>query len=112
MKKLVTLMAVFSASMLFVFMTWSGQAAAPENAVGGGGATVYNQHCVKCHGAGGKGVENFTPDLAKVASRGGWLNIIKEGKGSMPGFKDSLKPAQVSAVLTHIRSFGKGGKKS
>lgn len=104
MKKLVTLLVVSSASVLFVGLSLSGQAAG--NSAPAGGAAVYNQHCVKCHGQGGKGVENFTPDLGKVASRGGWLSIIKEGKGTMPGFKDSLKPAQVNAVLTHIRSFG------
>ena len=108
MKKLVMLMVVGSASLLFVSL--SGQAAESGNAAGGG-ATIYNQHCVKCHGAGGKGVENFTPDLAKVTNRGEWLGTIKEGKGTMPGFKDSLKPAQVTAVLAHIRSFGKSGKK-
>lgn len=114
MKKLVTLMVVGSAFVLFVLLSLSGQAAGSENASGnaaGGGATIYNQHCVKCHGAGGKGVENFTPDLSKVTNRGDWMSIIKEGKGTMPGFKDSLKPAQLNAVLVHIRSFGKGGKK-
>jgi mono/diheme cytochrome c family protein len=75
------------------------------------GAAIYNQHCVKCHGAGGKGVENFTPDLAKVTKRAGWLAIINDGKDTMPGFKDSLSAAQVKAVLGHINSFGKGGKK-
>lgn len=110
MKKLVTLLVVSSASVLFVCLSLTGQAA-ETSAPPAGGATVYNQHCVKCHGAGGKGVENFTPDLSKVTSRGDWLSIVKEGKGTMPGFKDSLKPAQVNAVLAHIRSFGKGGKK-
>ena len=110
MKKLVMLMAVGSASLLFIFLSLSGQAAGGGNAAGNG-ATIYNQHCVKCHGAGGKGVENFTPDLAKVTNRGEWLGTIKEGKGTMPGFKDSLKPLQVNAVLAHIRSFGKSGKK-
>ena len=110
MKKLVTLMVVGSASLLFIFLSLSGQAAESGNAAGSG-ATIYNQHCVKCHGAGGKGIENFTPDLAKVTNRGEWQSIIKEGKGTMPGFKDSLRPPQLKAVLAHVRSFGKGGKK-
>lgn len=111
MKKLFSLMVVLSASLMFTLLALSGQAA-ESGAAAGGGASIYNQHCVKCHGAGGKGVENFTPDLSKVASRSGWPSIIKEGKGAMPGFKDSLKPAQLTAVLTHVRSLGKGGKKS
>lgn len=109
MKKLVTLMALLSACLILFIITSSGQAA--ETGKPPNGAALYNQYCVKCHGAGGKGVENFTPDLAKVTNRSEWLHIINEGKGTMPGFKDSMKSAEVKAVLAHIRSFGKSGKK-
>lgn len=111
MKKMVSLMVLGSASLLFVFLSLPGQAAGSGNPAPNG-AAIYNQHCVKCHGAGGKGVENFTPDLTKASGRSEWPNIVKEGKGAMPGFKDSLKPAQLNAVLTHIRSLGKSGRKS
>ncbi|MFN7928323.1 MAG: cytochrome c [Blastocatellia bacterium] len=109
MKRIATLLILGSATGMFGFLSLSGQAAG--NGAPAGGAAIYNQHCVKCHGAGGRGVENFTPDLAKVTSRGHWPTIIKEGKGTMPGFKDSLKPMEVNAVLSHIRSFGQSGKK-
>ena len=71
------------------------------------GAVIYNQRCVKCHGIGGKGVEDFTEDLSKITQRSGWQEIINNGKGSsMPGFKDSLSAQQLKAVLAHVRSFG------
>jgi mono/diheme cytochrome c family protein len=109
MKKLITLTLLLSASLLLANSVSSSAAGGEPKPTGG--AALYNQHCVKCHGAGGKGVENFTPDLAKAASKGQWLEIINNGKDTMPGFKDSLKPAQVQAVLAHIKSFGRGGKK-
>jgi mono/diheme cytochrome c family protein len=109
MKKLITLTVMLSASLLFANSVWSSAAAGESKPAGG--AALYNQHCVKCHGAGGKGVENFTPDLAKATNKGQWLEIINNGKDTMPGFKDSLKPVQVQSVLTYIKSFGRGGKK-
>jgi mono/diheme cytochrome c family protein len=109
MKKFVTLTTLCSAFLLFGISISSSQAAGDPKPANG--AAIYNQHCVKCHGVGGKGVENFTPDLAKVANKGGWLSIINNGKDTMPGFKDSLTAAQVKAVLGHVNSFGRSGKK-
>ena len=109
MKKFVTLTTLCSAFLIYGISISSSQAAGDPKPTNG--AAIYNQHCVKCHGAGGKGVENFTPDLAKVANKGGWLTIINNGKDTMPGFKGSLSAVQVKAVLGHINSFGKGGKK-
>ncbi len=110
MKKFVTLTIFLSASFIFATSGWSGESAnagKPAN-----GAAIYNQHCVKCHGAGGKGVENFTPDLTKVRKQGEWSGIVNNGKGAMPGFKGSLSSLQLKAVLRHVQSFGaKGGKR-
>ena len=110
MKKFVTLTIFLSALFIFAASVWPGEAAntgKPAN-----GAAIYNQHCVKCHGAGGKGVENFTPDLSKATNQGQWSGIVNNGKGAMPGFKGSLSSPQLSAVLRHVRSFGaKGGKR-
>ncbi|HEX4949865.1 MAG TPA: cytochrome c [Blastocatellia bacterium] len=109
MKRLVMLTTLCSALLLIGNVLSSSQAAGDPKPANG--AAIYNQHCVKCHGAGGKGVENFTPDLSKAANKRSWLNIINNGKDTMPGFKDSLSPAQVKAVLSHINSFGRSGKK-
>lgn len=109
MKRLVMLTTFCSTLLMIGVVLSSSQAAGDPKPTNG--AAIYNQHCVKCHGAGGKGVENFTPDLGKVAKRGSWLSIINDGKDTMPGFKDSLSSVQVKAVLSHINAFGRGGKK-
>lgn len=111
MKRIVTLITLCSALLMTGIVLSSSPAAGDPPPPPPSGAAIYNQHCVKCHGAGGKGVENFTPDLAKVTKRSGWLAIINDGKDTMPGFKDSLSAAQVKAVLNHINAFGKSGKK-
>lgn len=109
MKRIVTLTTLCSAILMVGIMVSRSQAAGDPKAANG--AAIYNQHCVKCHGAGGKGVENFTPDLTKATNRGGWLSIINNGKDTMPGFKNSLSAVQVKAVLGHINTFGKSSKK-
>jgi mono/diheme cytochrome c family protein len=75
-------------------------------------APLWKQYCQKCHAPDGKGIESLEPpDLTSEK----WqtanddkavTEAINEGKGIMPGFKDSLKPAQVAALVKHIRSFG------
>ena len=109
MKRIVTLTTLCSALLMIGIVISRSQAAGDPKPANG--AAIYNQHCVKCHGAGGKGVENFTPDLSKANNKSAWPGIINNGKDTMPGFKDSLSAIQVKAVLSHINSFGRGGKK-
>ena len=37
-------------------------------------------------------------------------DAINEGKGIMPGFKDTLKPAQVTALVKHVRTLKVSGE--
>jgi mono/diheme cytochrome c family protein len=98
MKRIVTLILVVSAAAAASITAISGSASA-------NGATVYSQNCVKCHGAGGKGVENFTPDLSKSNNEAAWPTVVSKGRGAMPSFRDSLSSAQINAVLRHVRTF-------
>ena len=73
---------------------------------------LYKQHCQKCHAPDGKGIPSLEPpDLTDAK----WqtentdkqiTEVINEGKGIMPGFKDTLKPAEIEALVKHVRSFG------
>lgn len=75
-------------------------------------AAIWKQHCQKCHAADGKGIESLEPpDMTKEA----WqakatdkeiTDAINDGKNIMPGFKDTLKPAEVAALVKHIRTLG------
>ncbi len=106
MKKIITLTFAFGAMMALASTFWMGEVVAQKN-----GSAVYNQNCAKCHGAGGKGVENFTPDLTRTSYSASWAAVVNNGKGAMPGFKDSLKPMQVQAVLSHLKALTKSSKK-
>ena len=77
------------------------------------GAKVYATSCARCHGADGqaktgKGKQTNAVDLTGDE----WepndardTRIINNGKGKMPGFKKSLKPEEVQAVVVYIRKF-------
>lgn len=77
------------------------------------GASIYARSCARCHGldgraktAKGKQLEaaDFTssdwePNEAKD------IRIVTKGKGSMPSFKRTLKPAEIASVVAYIRRF-------
>jgi cytochrome c oxidase cbb3-type subunit 3 len=81
------------------------------------GAAVYAAKCAKCHGADGKGVEKFKkqgvedftdPKFQKGHTDAKIAADINNGKGDfMPAWKGKLKPAEVTALVKHIRGFGK-----
>jgi mono/diheme cytochrome c family protein len=80
------------------------------------GADVYKQKCSLCHGDTGKGdtpagqafkAASFSdPAVIKVSDADRAL-VIKNGKGKMPAFGDSISPDQVKAVLAYIRTLEK-----
>jgi len=75
-------------------------------------AALYKQHCQKCHAPDGKGIASLEPpDLTNAK----WqaekkdeeiAKVLNDGAGIMPGFKDTLKPAEIAALVKHVRSFG------
>lgn len=73
------------------------------------GASVYNQHCVGCHGANGKGVIAGTPDFVQpnfLAKPDFELKaFIKSGKGIMPSFQGILREGEIADVIAYIRTF-------
>lgn len=111
MKKPATLVLV----MLFVaaFIALAGQQsnAQPGKGKGGGTAALYQQHCVKCHSADGKGIESLQPpdftDAKWQAANSdkSLANGIANGKGTMPGYKSTLSAAQINALVKHVRAF-------
>ena len=56
------------------------------------GETLYNEHCVKCHGSNARGAEIGTNLVAKpILAR--WIDyrtIVRDGRNRMPGFKQAL----------------------
>lgn len=78
------------------------------------GNTIYNQSCVICHSMDGSGALPGSPDLTTAeiqdelrSTSGEFLCIVAEGRGAMPGWKETLSVEQMWDVLTYIGTFGK-----
>lgn len=114
MKRFVSLTVVFC--MLTLAAVTFRQAAVAQKKGGAkasSGAALYQQHCAKCHGADGKGIESLQPpDLTRAnGSDKQYLDAITNGRGMMPPYKGTLSQAQMQALLRHIRSFSAKSKK-
>jgi mono/diheme cytochrome c family protein len=85
------------------------------------GSKVYATNCSSCHGATGQGTPGAFPPLAgnpfvqgdvkkvtAVVSDGMHGSISVKGatyNGIMPAWKTTLKPAEIDAVVTYIRTL-------
>lgn len=79
------------------------------------GEAIYKEACEVCHAADGSGTLPSAPDFSTAefqselrSSQGGeLLCVVAEGRGAMPGWKETLTPEQVWEVLTFLASLGK-----
>lgn len=81
------------------------------------GKELYLHHCQKCHGASGKGdgslakALKITPanltNLPKDLGRSYILVQIRDGKGSMPQWKDFLTNNQTKDLTNYIKQLNK-----
>lgn len=113
MRKPLTLVLVFLSTTVLVSSAWLNSAAqtAKGKSAGGGTAALYTKYCAKCHLEDGKGLESLSPPNFTDAK---WQSAntdaalakgIRDGEGAMPPFKDVLTPAQINAMVKHIRGF-------
>jgi mono/diheme cytochrome c family protein len=98
----------------------AGPLAAQDNPGGGGSGTktaqggeqIYRQICQACHmpdarGASGAAVIPALARNPKLADASYPITMVLKGRGAMPWFAGSLKPAQVAAVVGYVRThFG------
>lgn len=82
----------------------------------GNGADTYKSKCAMCHSAdgsasGGAGkamhVPSFLTPASKKASTASYVAIVKDGKGKMPAYGNKLSSAEISAVVSYIRTLQK-----
>lgn len=84
------------------------------------GKTIYDQHCVACHGASGTGdgpmgqvldppATDFTSAQHKKKTDAVLLGIIQNGVSgtAMSPWKSSLSEQDMQDVLAYIRSLGR-----
>ena len=79
-------------------------------------ASAFKLQCSSCHGTNGaadtsvgktlKAADLRSPDVQKQ-SDAELAQIISEGKGNMPSFKDSLNQEQIRALVAFIRKLAK-----
>lgn len=81
----------------------SGVGATTEPAVPRGEA-LFAEHCSACHGPTGAG--GVAPSLAGIADRltlDAQLEVVRNGRGRMPAFAESIGDDDVASVVAYTR---------
>ena len=71
------------------------------------GEAVYVAYCQSCHGAGGTNGAGGLDLTVTQTDHAKKIEQIKNGAGSMPGFKDVLNEKEIDAVAAYIESLKK-----
>jgi cytochrome c6 len=73
------------------------------------GREVYMRECMACHGASGEGklpgLVNFKEDQTLFKTDSTLVNIVRDGKGVMPGFNGLLDEEDIHNVVAYLRTF-------
>ena len=81
------------------------------------GSEIYKQRCNRCHGPKGDGKgdigkfmnpppANYKERLKTISDEQA-KHSIKNGKGGMPSFKDTLSEEEIDAVFGYIKGLAK-----
>ena len=79
------------------------------------GADVFKSKCVACHAPDGTGsavgkkmgAHDFTTAEVQKMSDGDLTDVITKGKNKMPAYGEKLKPEEIKALVTYIRTLKK-----
>jgi len=73
------------------------------------GEALFESICSHCHGPHMVNPGNISFDLRKFPhdDRARFFNSVRNGKNSMPPWKDILKPDEIEAIWAYVRSGGK-----
>jgi mono/diheme cytochrome c family protein len=109
------LLASTALLLLFVVLTLFVASIARANPVPDAAASraTFKEKCAMCHGEDGAGSDVgkslHAPDLRSAAvqklSNSELTQVITNGKGGMPAFKDSLSEDQIHGLVAHVRSL-------
>jgi mono/diheme cytochrome c family protein len=81
-----------------------GAAAAPVTS----GQQIFAQNCAACHQPAGQGIPGAFPALARnkfvTGDPAKVAQLLLNGRGGMPTFRDGLDDAQIAAVASFVRS--------
>jgi len=73
------------------------------------GEALFDQICSHCHGPHMVNPGNISFDLRKFPhdDRARFFNSVRNGKNSMPPWKDILKSDEIEALWAYVRTGGK-----
>lgn len=71
------------------------------------GKAIFEQNCVRCHGADGKQIPDWRSTVQKMTDQQ-VKNQIINGGGGMPAFKDQLTPQQIDEVTAYTKHLASG----
>jgi mono/diheme cytochrome c family protein len=105
-----TILLVFFAGLTLLVVSIVQANPGPDGAAS---SAAFRTKCAMCHGQDGSGSEvgksMNVPDLrspvAQKLADAQLAQIISDGKGGMPSFKNSLSEDQVHSLVAHIRSL-------
>jgi cytochrome c551 len=99
------LLLVLASTTLLVTLAGCG-----DDGGGSGGASsgeqLYRENCATCHATDGGGA--LGPSLKGIADRmprDEHVNIVVNGKGQMPAWKDQLSRSEIDAVVDYERTL-------
>ena len=110
----ITLASIFLLVPLVTFTLFSAPIAqanpAPDNTAA---SATFRSKCVMCHGTDGAGstvgksmnVPDLRATTVQKAPDAQLTQIISDGKGGMPAFKNSLSEDQIHSLVEYIRSL-------
>jgi mono/diheme cytochrome c family protein len=72
------------------------------------GKEVFTEHCSSCHQVDGQGYDQVYPNLAgnpivQLPDAAPMIDIVLQGRGSMPPFSEELTERQLAAVISYVR---------
>jgi mono/diheme cytochrome c family protein len=80
------------------------------------GAVRYRNACVLCHAADGSGntpagksmkARDLRSAEVQKQSDGELAKVVADGRGKMPGYKSSMSPEEIHAIVGYLRTFAK-----
>ena len=70
------------------------------------GAKLFHTYCTLCHGKDGRLGINGAKDLTvSILTRDEMIALVGNGKGVMAAYKNVLSPAEIEAVVAHVRTL-------
>ena len=105
---------LFAVLALFSLLQGTVLAAAQDQS----GQTLFNHNCATCHSQNGTptavGKSLNAPDLGSTPvqsqTKAQLEQIISNGKGNMPAFKDKLSQAEVDSLVAYVHKLSKRNK--